>query len=155
MLFRSDQVVLDIFQVQDVDGTSALNDWKKERVLQRLGDVLERGLKARELIERHSAHWGQRNRSHYVQEPKVEFENTVSAQYTVIDVSAPDDVGLLYRMTYALDEAELDIHMALVDTVAARASDAFYILDANGGKVEDYDVLEGVRQRLLSALQPG
>ncbi len=152
---RADQVVLDIFQVQDVDGTSALNDWKKERVLQRLGDVLERGLKARELIERHSAHWGQRNRSHYVQEPKVEFENTVSAQYTVIDVSAPDDVGLLYRMTYALDEAELDIHMALVDTVAARASDAFYILDANGGKVEDYDVLEGVRQRLLSALQPG
>ncbi len=150
---RDDQVVLDIFQVQDVDGTSVLADWKKERVIERLGDVLERGLKARELIERHSAHWGRKKQARYFQQPQVEFENRVSGQYTVIDVSAQDDVGLLYRITYALGEAELDIHMALVDTVASRAADAFYVLGASGAKVEEYDVLDGVRQRLLQTLQ--
>jgi len=150
---RDDGVVLDIFQVQDIDGTSALGDWKKERVVERLGDVLERGLKARELIEGHSAHWDRRNPNRYIQKPQVEFENQVSDRYTVIDVNAQDDVGLLYRITYALDEAQLDIHMALVDTVAARAADAFYVVDRNGNKVEDYDVLEDVRQRLSKILE--
>ena len=125
---------------------------EKERVIERLGDVLERGHKARELIQQHSAHWSQRKRGHYVQQPQVEFENRVSGQYTVIDVRAQDDVGLLYRITYALGEANLDIHMALVDTVASRAADAFYVLNAEGTKIEDYEVLEDIRQRLLNAL---
>ena len=149
---RDDRVALDIFQVQDVDGTSIIADWKKERVIERLGDVLKRGQKARELIQQHSAHWSQRKRVHYVQQPQVEFENRVSGQYTVIDVRAQDDVGLLYRITYALGEANLDIHMALVDTVASRAADAFYVLSAEGAKIEDDEVLEDVRQRLLNAL---
>ena len=149
---RDDRIALDIFQVQDIDGTSILADWKKERVIERLGDVLERGQKARELIQQHSAHWSQRKRGHYVQQPQVEFENRVSGKYTVIDVRAQDDVGLLYRITYALGEANLDIHMALVDTVASRVADAFYVLSAEGTKIEDYEVLEDVRQRLLNAL---
>ena len=66
---------------------------------------------------------------------------------------AQDDVGLLYRITYALGEAKLDIHMALVDTVASRAADAFYVLNSEGTKIEDYEVLEDVRQRLLNALE--
>ena len=65
---------------------------------------------------------------------------------------AQDDVGLLYRITYALGEANLDIHMALVDTVASRAADAFYVLNAEGAKIEDYEVLEDIRQRLLNTL---
>ena len=149
---RDDRIALDIFQVQDIDGTSILADWKKERVIERLGDVLERGQKARELIQQHSAHWSQRKRGHYVQQPQVEFENRVSGQYTVIDVRAQDDAGLLYRITYALGEANLDIHMALVDTVASRVADAFYVLSAEGTKIEDYEVLEDVRQRLLNVL---
>lgn len=150
---RDDGIVLDIFQVQDIDGTSSLGDWKKERVAERLGDVLERGLKARELIEGHSTHWDRRNQNRYVKESQVEFENQVSDRYTVIDVNAQDDVGLLYRITYALGEAELDIHMALVDTVTVRAADAFYVVDSAGKKVEDYEVLEGVRERLLKVLE--
>ncbi len=150
---RDDGVVLDIFQVQDIDGTSALSDWKKERVVERLSDVLERGLKARELINGHSEQWDRRNKKNYLQKPQVEFENKVSDRYTVIDVNAQDDVGLLYRITYALGEAELDIHMALVDTVAERGADAFYVVDGEGNKIEDYEVLEDVRQRLLKALE--
>ena len=149
---RDDRIALDIFQVQDIDGTSVIADWKKERVVERLGDVLERGHKARELIQQHSAHWSQRKRGHYVQQLQVEFENRVSGQYTVMDVRAQDDVGLLYRITYALGEANLDIHMALVDTVASRAADAFYVLNAEGAKIEDYEVLEDIRQRLLNTL---
>jgi [protein-PII] uridylyltransferase len=137
-----------------VDGSSTLEQWKKDRVGERLGDVIERGLKARELIEGYSAQWDRRNKGGaYRQEPQVEFENQVSDRYTVIDVSAQDDVGLLYRITYALAEAELDIHMAIVDTVAARAADAFYVVDSRGGKIENYDVLDDVRERLLEALK--
>ena len=44
------------------------------------------------------------------------------------------------------------IIMAIINTVAARAQDAFYIVDGQGQKIVNYEVLEGIRQRLLEGL---
>jgi len=51
-----------------------------------------------------------------------------------------------------LGEMDLDIHMAIINTVAARAQDAFYIVDGQGQKIVNYEVLDAVRQRLLEGL---
>ena len=147
-----DQIVLDTFQVTNIDGGVKLDDWKKERVIDRLSDVLERGKKARELLEVHSSNWSQRNRSEYFDETKVEIDNQSSRNYTVIDVDTRDDVGLLYRITHALAELGLDIHMALVDTVVGRASDAFYVTDRAGEKIGDHDMIDVIRERIVSEL---
>ena len=44
--------------------------------------------------------------------PGVAFDNRASATATVIDVQAPDSIGLLHRITRALAELDLDIRKA-------------------------------------------
>lgn len=149
---RDDGIALDLFQVTDLEGSPTLPEWKQDRVRQRLGEVIARRLKARELLQRYSANWGRRRgqRRAVGHPPAVQIENQVSDRYTVIDVEAPDSVGLLYVITYALADMGLDIHTAMVNTVAGRARDAFYVVDARGEKIVNYETLQTVRQRLLA-----
>ena len=148
---RDDEVVLDTFQVTDVDGTPALPPWKQERVADRLAQVIGGQVEVGVLFERYSAHWSRRM-ERPAREPTVVFENQVSDRYTVIDVEAQDAVGLLYAITHTLGELGLDIHMAIINTVADRATDAFYVVDAEGRKLVNYDALEEIRTRLLERL---
>ena len=149
---RDDDMVLDIFQVTDVDGSPVLPDWKKARVRERLEEVVTLRLKARELLERYSVQWDRRKHKTQKRTPEVGIENQVSDRYTVIDVSMQDEVGLLYKITHALAELDLDIHMAIINTVARRAADSFYVVDDQGRKIVNYEVLEDVRQSLIEKL---
>ena len=90
--------------------------------------------------------------SRHARGPEVRFENQVSDKFTVIDTDVADDVGLLYRITRALGELDLDIHMAIVNTVVSQAQDAFYVVDAHGEKIVNYEVFEQIRERLLADL---
>ena len=137
----------------DIDGNPALPEWKEERVRERLAEVISLQLKARELIASYSSNWDRRRQQqHYDKPPKVVFDNQISAHYTVIDIDAPDDVGLLYLIAYMVDELDLDIHMAIINTVAARAQDAFYVVNAEGQKVVDYERLDRVYEHLTAGL---
>ena len=150
---RADNVVLDIFQVTNIDGSPALPDWKKERMRERVAEVISLQLKARDLIAKYSSSWDRRRRQRqYDQPPRIAFDNQISARYTVVDIEAQDKVGLLYRIAYLLDELELNIHRAIINTVAARAQDAFYIVDAEGQKITSHEELDRIQQYLLDGL---
>ena len=150
---RADDVVLDIFQVTDIDDSPVLPDWKKERMRERVAEVISLQLKARDLIARYSSSWDRRRRQRqYDQPPRIAFDNQISARYTVVDIEAQDTVGLLYRIAYLLDELDLNIHRAIINTVAARAQDAFYIVDAEGQKIASYEELDRIEQYLLDGL---
>ncbi|NKB71402.1 MAG: [protein-PII] uridylyltransferase [Candidatus Latescibacteria bacterium] len=151
---RNDGQVLDIFQVTDIDGTPHLPQWKKERVRKSLEEVTAGQVKARDLLQRHSTTWDRRKKTVApLRPPTVDFENQVSDKYTVIDTDVHDDVGLLYTITYALGELDLDIHMAIINTTAERATDAFYVVDRQGEKIVNYEFLETIRQHLLDKLE--
>ena len=97
--------------------------------------------------------WDRRRRQRqYDQPPRIAFDNQISARYTVVDIEAQDTVGLLYRIAYLLDELDLNIHRAIINTVAARAQDAFYIVDAEGQKIASYEELDRIEQYLLDGL---
>ena len=150
---RADDVVLDIFQVTDIDDSPVLPDWKKERMRERVAEVISLRLKARDLIARYSSSWDRRRRQRqYDQPPRIAFDNQISARYTVVDIEAQDTVGLLYRIAYLLDELDLNIHRAIINTVAARAQDAFYIVDAEGQKIASHEELDRIQQYLLDGL---
>ena len=148
---RDDEVVIDTFHVTDVDGTAALPPWKKQRLERRLSQVIGGERTVDDLFARYSANWSRR-RERPVRDPEVRFENQVSDRYTVVDVNAQDAVGLLYAITHCLGEQGCDIHMAIIDTVADRATDAFYVVDADGGKIVNFDALEALRLQLLERL---
>lgn len=85
-------------------------------------------------------------------EPKVLIDNDTSAAATVVEVQAPDRMGLLYRITQALLDCDLDIVSAKVETLGTDAFDAFYVRDTNGAKVHDAAHLAEVERAVLHAI---
>jgi [protein-PII] uridylyltransferase len=85
-------------------------------------------------------------------EPSVLVDNALSSSSTVVEVRAPDAVGLLYRITGAIAEMDLDIHSAKVATLGDDVVDSFYVRDRDGRKVIDPDHLAELERAILSAL---
>jgi [protein-PII] uridylyltransferase len=85
----------------------------------------------------------------------VTFDNEASDDATVIDVEAPDAVGLLYRITRAFADLDLDIRSAKVQTLGAQVVDAFYVRDRFGKKVLDRDVMAEAERAVLYAVGKG
>lgn len=67
----------------------------------------------------------------------VRIDPDASDRATVVEVLAPDALGLLHRLTRAVAELDLDIRTARVQTLADRAVDVFYLVGPGGGKVTD------------------
>ncbi len=84
-------------------------------------------------------------------EPAVEFDNETSDVFTIIDITARDHVGLLYRVTRTLYDLNLDIGSAKIVTEGARALDSFYITDLLRKKIVDPERLRKIREKLLEA----
>ena len=61
--------------------------------------------------------------------PVVEFDNETSDVFTIIDITARDMVGFLYRVTKTLFELNLDIGSAKIVTQGSRVMDSFYVTD--------------------------
>jgi [protein-PII] uridylyltransferase len=73
---------------------------------------------------------------------------------TVVEVHAPDELGLLARLTGAIAGEDLDVYLAKVATLADRVVDVFYVRDAHGQKVTDTAVLESLRAAITESLAP-
>jgi [protein-PII] uridylyltransferase len=79
----------------------------------------------------------------------VRFDNELAENHTVLDVDAPDQPGLLYRVTRAIASLGWDVHSARISTIGERARDAFYLTDDRGRRlVDDPAALE---ERFLEA----
>jgi [protein-PII] uridylyltransferase len=66
---------------------------------------------------------------------RVRFDNDLAEHHTVVEIDAPDQPGLLYRLTRATARLGWDIHSARISTTGDRARDAFYITDRAGAKI--------------------
>jgi [protein-PII] uridylyltransferase len=86
----------------------------------------------------------------FVVPPEVMIDNDLSTRHTVIEVSGLDRPGLLYELTTALGQMNLNIASAHIATFGERASDVFYVTDLIGTKIE-----QGARQAVIKrALKP-
>jgi [protein-PII] uridylyltransferase len=84
--------------------------------------------------------------------PSILVDNEISAVATVVEVRAPDAVGVLYQITRAITELDLDIGSAKVQTLGAEVVDSFYVRDAEGHKVTDPTYLVEIERAILHAL---
>jgi [protein-PII] uridylyltransferase len=84
--------------------------------------------------------------------PRVRVDNHASATSTILEVHAPDRVGILYGVTTALAELDLDIRLAKVATLGQEVVDTFYLRTAAGGKVVDRDHLRELERAVLHGL---
>jgi len=86
--------------------------------------------------------------------PSLVVDNDTSAQATVLEISGPDGIGLLFRVTTALAELGLDIVSARIQTLGDDVVDAFYVRDADGRKVTDAEYLREIERAVLHAITP-
>jgi [protein-PII] uridylyltransferase len=87
-----------------------------------------------------------------VAEPSVRVDNTASGTSTIVEVRAPDRLGVLYRITRAFADLDLDIRTAKVDTLGHEVVDSFYVRTSGGSKVEDRDHIRELERAILHQL---
>jgi [protein-PII] uridylyltransferase len=87
------------------------------------------------------------------QKPTVVVDNESSDFFTIIEVHAYDQVGLLYRVTRAIFNFGLDIHSARIATKVDQIVDAFYVRDLDGQKIEADKRVKEIKRALLQQLQ--
>ncbi len=80
--------------------------------------------------------------------PEALIDNTLSNRYTVIEVSGLDRTGLLYELTAALSDLNLNIGSAHVATFGEKAVDVFYVTDLTGAKIESSERQAAIRARM-------
>ena len=85
---------------------------------------------------------------------RVEIDNEASDFFTVIEVGAPDRLGLLFDITRTLAELQLDVHLAKVATFGGRVVDAFYVRDDLGRRVDDLERVRELEDALRGRLAP-
>ncbi|MGJ3242038.1 MAG: [protein-PII] uridylyltransferase [Opitutales bacterium] len=65
--------------------------------------------------------------------PKVDVYHELSLKRTIIEIQAPDHLGLLFHLSKAIYEAGFDITFARIGTENGVAMDTFYIESIRGG----------------------
>ncbi len=84
--------------------------------------------------------------------PSVHFDDAASLTATVVEVHAPDRVGLLYRVSRAFAEFDIDVRMAKIHTLGDIVVDAFYITRTDGSLVTDPEARAELERALLHAV---
>jgi [protein-PII] uridylyltransferase len=84
--------------------------------------------------------------------PTVRLIDDASETATVVEVRAPDGLGILHRITAALDECGLDVRTAHISTLGADVVDAFYVVGPDGTKLTDAALRHRIESGVLAAL---
>lgn len=149
----SNGIALDVLQVRSPSGVALDKPEKWQKVEEDLISVIEGRVRVEDLVRK-------RHRPSYLPEPsrprspnRVELDNEVSDEYTVVDIYAHDRVGLLYQITRTLKELGLYIGVSKISTKVDQVADTFYVQDIFGQKVLLPEKLEEVRSRLLASLE--
>jgi [protein-PII] uridylyltransferase len=152
---RSDGVVIDLFHCLGVEGRLGLTNEAAEKLRRDFSAILGGEIDLERAFAAHVEKWKWRTVKGIGASTVVEFENETSRESTIIDLTARDRPGLLYRVTRILSEAGLDIQSAQITTRGEMAADSFYVRTADGKKLGDAAKMRAIRVRLKAALDAG
>ncbi len=145
------KIALDIFKVKPPPDP-ILEDEKWNRTARDLGAALSEqldlsaALKKKVRVYRH-AKAGLNKKPH-----QVTVDNTSSSFFTIIEVFTYDFPGLLFSITDALYQCDLNIWVAKIATKADQVVDVFYVRDVNGQKVDLPDQVKRIKTAIIERL---
>ena len=71
------------------------------------------------------------------QPTRVHVDNNTSTKYTILDIFATDQIGLLYTIANRLFQSNLSVAGAKIGTYLDQVVDVFYVTDRLSGKIEN------------------
>ena len=145
-----DGVAVEVFTVEVARGT-----WPDTAKLREdLAAVLSDRMSIGELLsERERVYPRRRGSAAHLTGSDVSVDNEASETATVLEVRAPDQIGLLHRITRALFESDLDVVSARVSTLGEMVVDAFYVREPDGSKVTDESRLSAIVEAIGSEIR--
>jgi [protein-PII] uridylyltransferase len=143
---------LDILQVNSPQGFVITDEGRWKRVQDDMRQVLEGKVRIGTLVEKRHRPTLLGDKPKPTFPSRVEIDNEVSENYSVIDIYTHDKVGLLYRITSTLTELGLYIGVSKISTKVDQVADVFYVRDIFAHKVTNPDKLAEIRDRLLKAI---
>ncbi|HSN04651.1 MAG TPA: [protein-PII] uridylyltransferase [Nitrospira sp.] len=153
ILTRQDGVVVDTFQVSDPDYSGAPPDERREAIGSMIRSVLQGKVPVEEVLRRGTRLSALRPAVPAGKATEVRIDNETSDRYTIVDVFADDRQGLLYVITNAIFRQGLSVHAARISTRLDQVADVFYVTDAQGGKIEQPEQIERIRQGVWQEIE--
>jgi [protein-PII] uridylyltransferase len=144
-------MALEVFTGVDRFGRLADGEGRDE-VVTRLDEALRGDLPLEDRLRDRAARYRSPARRADTEGVDVRVDLDASDFATVIEVHAPDEVGLLARVTAVFAELALGVSLAKVATLGDRVVDVFYVRDSTGAKITDRTALEQLRTALLDRL---
>jgi [protein-PII] uridylyltransferase len=153
---RGDNVVFGIFRVCDTKGQPVTNPRDFELVEETLCRALEdEKFDFLPLIER-------AKRQSIRVAPAIEFPTRISIDnkthpiYALIEIQAPDRLGLLYDVLTCLDRENLSVPLSRINTQAGAAIDTLYVVDrSTHANITDPHRITRIQERLRDAILSG
>jgi [protein-PII] uridylyltransferase len=143
-----DGVAADLFEVQGAfEPVVAEERWREFRSL--LREAIDGRVSLEYRMTEKRRHYPERSDTPVT----VTVDNGASDFFTVIEIGAPDRIGLLYDITRTLSDMELDVHLAKVATYTDRVIDAFYVRDSVGRKLEEAQEAAKVESAMRARLE--
>lgn len=146
---------LDIFQVSQGAALALLLSQREaqapadparlKHVAQTLIETLESGHSVENLLKKRIAQTRLEPRLTPQVPTRVEARQDISDTFTVIEIRAPDRVGLLYEIARTLWEYGLNTHVSKIDSLGTQIIDTFYVESARGGKLSAAQTTDIIR----------
>lgn len=147
-------IALDILHVGSADGMIYDDPAKWKKVEEDLLWYLEERGHLEDAVEKRRASMRlMEKKSVPSSPPRVDIDNDISDEHTVIDITTRDEVGLLYTISRALNELGLYVSVAKITTKGRQAGDTFYVKDIFGSKICQQEKLNDIRKLMLEHLQ--
>ena len=148
----TDGFALNQFQVTDLENNPLPAGLRLDRLHQDLNQVIlgEKTIEA--LIEKHRGRSRRRARTRSPLPSSVLIDNASSLECSVIEIRTTDRPGLLYLITRALSECQLNIQRAIITTEAYGVVDVFYVTDLEYNKIYDVNERKKIELTILEAI---
>jgi [protein-PII] uridylyltransferase len=144
--------VLDILQVNSPQGNLITDSNRWEKIEQDMRQVIHGEVQVETLVAKRKRPTLLTARPAPRFATRVDIDNEVSEEYTVIDILTHDKVGLLYLITSTLAEMGLYIGVSKISTKVDQVADVFYVQDIFGHKITAPEKLNELCCRLVTAI---
>ena len=149
---HNDGLVLDILQVRGHQGRPIVSQEKWEQVRRALEAVIEGRMMVEDLVRDRQQVKALPTPPRPRMPSRIEIDNEVSRDYSVLDIYTHDKVGLLYTVSKTLLDMGLYIGVSKISTKVDQVADTFYVRDIFGQKIIDPERIAGLREKLLNSI---
>lgn len=152
---RGDNLVLDIFQVCDLERRSIQDEARMHKMEHLLSESLSGTSEVSFTDQIRNEYESMRRMPHQGEErfpTSVIFNNDDSRNYSIVEIQTPDRLGLLYHILEVFTQCGLDIKLAKINTEMGAAMDVFYFTDVEEMKITDLQRLESIQKGLLATI---